>query len=150
MLIYPLCKQRSSSANRNETITSSKHEQKKEESATNGEKSSTPSTVSSSRKSTKGKIKKRKYESYLKKWIILSAICISTDLLSGMIFVIYQYVYEVPRAIEVLFVWLDISEVINILCMFLCFAEYRSMLLPFCSWNNQQERRFTMSSSSRE
>ena len=100
-------------------------------------KSITASTTSPFRNASGGdrkSIQMKPLNQYLKKWIALSLICFLTDIGSASVITIFLHVYAPGSLITVLFLWHDVSMIVNLICMVGCFTDVANMLFPFKYW----------------
>ena len=86
----------------------------------------------------KSSTQKENFERSLKKWTTLSLVCILTDTASALIIALSHHGYYTPSSTQILYVWVDFSVVINVLCMTGSFSEWSRMLFPFWSCGAQR------------
>jgi len=143
MYFYPLCKQLPAS---NQTIQKKTNSLSDARSKINLQHPTNTSIAvgSPTRTSTSDDqqrtSKKKSFDSFLKKWIILSIVCFGTDLSSASVITIFLHVYAPASLITYIFLWHDMSMVINVVCMTCCFTDYENMLIPFKSWKEFRNR----------
>ena len=144
MYFYPLCKQIPPSTpnqltQKNATLTPDQRTKINIHSTTDSAFPGSPSTASSNEEHKT--CKKKSVESCLKKWIILSLICFVTDIASASVITIFWHAYAPGSLITYLFLWHDVGMVINVVCMVLCFTDYKNMLLPYRYWGKFKRNR---------
>ncbi|CAK8676911.1 unnamed protein product [Clavelina lepadiformis] len=91
----------------------------------------TLSAIDANNNTTRFRRPKQTLQEKLRRWLLLSLICVFTDLISATVIAVFLLSKLPGNIISVMYLWHDASMFINCLCIVCCFKAYREMLFPY-------------------